>query len=30
MNTAEYTQFAKDNFVKEKAVIERIGLAAKT
>ncbi len=30
MNTAEYTQFAKDNFVKEKAVIERLGLAAKT
>ncbi len=30
MNTAEYTQFARDNFLKEKAVIERIGLAAKT
>ena len=30
MNTAEYTQFARDNFVKEKAVIERIGLAMKT
>jgi tripartite-type tricarboxylate transporter receptor subunit TctC len=30
MNTAEYTQFARDNYLKEKAVIERIGLAAKT
>lgn len=30
MNTAEYTQFARDNFVKEKAIIERIGLAMKT
>ena len=29
MNTADYTQFARDNYVKEKAVIERLGLAAK-
>ena len=29
MNTADYTQFARDNYVKEKVVIERLGLAAK-
>ena len=29
MNTADYTKFARDNFSKEKAVIERLGLAAK-
>ena len=29
MNTADYTKFARDNFAKEKAVIERLGLAAK-
>ena len=29
MNTADYTQFARDNYIKEKAVIERLGLAAK-
>ena len=29
MNTADYTQFARDNYTKEKAVIERLGLAAK-
>ena len=29
MNSADYTQFARDNYVKEKAVIERLGLAAK-
>ena len=29
MNTADYTQFARDNYAKEKAVIERLGLAAK-
>ena len=29
MNTAEYTQFARDNYIKEKAVIERLGLSAK-
>ena len=29
MNTADYTKFARDNFAREKAVIERLGLAAK-
>ena len=29
MNTADYTKFARDNFAKEKAVIERLGLSAK-
>ena len=29
MNSADYTQFARDNYVKEKTVIERLGLAAK-
>ena len=30
MNTADYTKFIADQFVKEKAVIERLGLALKT
>jgi tripartite-type tricarboxylate transporter receptor subunit TctC len=30
MNTADYTQFARNNYLKEKAMIERLGLAAKT
>ncbi len=30
MNTADYTQFARETFLKEKAMIERLGLAAKT
>ena len=29
MNTADYTQFARENYAKEKVVIERLGLAAK-
>ncbi len=29
MNTADYTKFIADQFVKEKAVIERLGLAMK-
>ena len=29
LNTADYTQFARDNFASEKAVIERLGLASK-
>ncbi len=29
MDTAAYTKFAADNFVKEKAMIERLGLAMK-
>ena len=29
MNTADYTKFARDNYILEKAVIERLGLAAK-
>ena len=29
LNTADYTKFARDNYVKEKAVIERLGLTAK-
>ncbi len=30
MNTADYTKFIADQFVKEKMVIERLGLAMKT
>lgn len=30
MNTADYTKFIADQYVKEKAVIERLGLGAKT
>ena len=30
MNTADYTRFIAEQFVKEKAVIERLGLAMKT
>lgn len=30
LNTADYTKFAFDNFAREKAVIERLGLAMKT
>ena len=29
MNTADYTKFARENYVREKAVIERLGLTAK-
>lgn len=29
MNTADYTKFIADQYVKEKAIIERLGLAAK-
>ena len=29
MNTADYTRFAHDNYLKEKALIERLGLSAK-
>ncbi len=29
MNTADYTRFARENYAKEKVVIERLGLAAK-
>ena len=29
MNTADYTKFANDNYVREKALIERLGLSAK-
>jgi hypothetical protein len=29
MNTADYTKFAQENYLKEKAVIEKLGLAAK-
>jgi tripartite-type tricarboxylate transporter receptor subunit TctC len=29
MNTADYTQFAQDNYLREKALIERLGLSAK-
>ena len=29
LNTADYTKFAQDNYAKEKAVIERLGLANK-
>jgi tripartite-type tricarboxylate transporter receptor subunit TctC len=27
MNTEEYTKFARDNFQKEKAIIDKLGLA---
>lgn len=30
LNTSDYTKFAADNFIKEKAIIERLGLAAKS
>ena len=30
MNTADYSKFARENYASEKAVIERLGLAAKT
>ncbi len=30
MNTEEYARFAREQFVKEKAIIERLGLALKT
>ncbi len=30
MNTADYTKFARETFLKEKAMIERLGLAAKS
>jgi tripartite-type tricarboxylate transporter receptor subunit TctC len=30
MNTEEYTRFARETFVKEKAIIERLGLALKS
>jgi len=29
MNTADYTKFARDNYLREKALIERLGLSAK-
>jgi hypothetical protein len=29
MNTEDYTKFAREQFVKEKAIIERLGLALK-
>ena len=29
MNSADYTKFIADQFVKEKAVIERLGLSSK-
>ena len=29
LDTAGYTKFAADNFVKEKAMIERLGLSMK-
>lgn len=29
MNTADYTKFAREHYVREKAVIERLGLTAK-
>ena len=29
MNTADYTKFIADQYVKEKGVIERLGLAMK-
>jgi tripartite-type tricarboxylate transporter receptor subunit TctC len=29
MNTADYTKFIADQYVKEKGVIERLGLASK-
>jgi hypothetical protein len=27
MNTEEYTKFAKDNYQREKAIIDKLGLA---
>ena len=30
MNTAEYTKFAQENYLKEKAIIERLGLSMKS
>ena len=30
MNTADYTKFARDSFISEKATIERLGLAGKS
>ena len=30
MNTEDYTRFARESFVAEKATIERLGMAAKT
>jgi hypothetical protein len=27
MNTEEYTKFARDNYQKQKAIIEKLGLA---
>jgi hypothetical protein len=27
MNTEEYTKFARDNYQKEKVIIEKLGLA---
>lgn len=30
MNTEDYTKFARETFVKEKAIIEKLGLALKT
>jgi tripartite-type tricarboxylate transporter receptor subunit TctC len=30
MNTADYTQFARNNYLKEKAMTDHLGLAAKT
>jgi len=30
MNTEDYTKFARETFVAEKATIERLGLAAKS
>lgn len=29
MNTVDYTKFARDNYLREKALIERLGLSAK-
>ena len=30
MNTADYTKFIREQYVKEKVLIERLGLAMKT
>jgi tripartite-type tricarboxylate transporter receptor subunit TctC len=30
LNTADYTKFAADNYLKEKAIIEKLGLAVKS
>jgi len=30
MNTEDYTKFARESFVTEKATIERLGMAMKT